>query len=190
MYGNIVVGDQAACQQKAADADASFYTFDETRGFCFYSATCNDPLTATIQPWKRYQVPSGALKSLRAQCDPLTFDGDDKVLVIEVNFDPLGTGSNCHNALASPGGGTCGRNQWKFSGTRYLVHTKEKGLKIKSNAIFETQRPHEAAGQISLLLSTTAYTLLSVVNSPVYDLAVYDLAGIPCCLSLQTIRLM
>ena len=67
-------------------------------------------------------------ESERAQCNPLTFDGHDQVLLIEVNFDPLGTGSSCYNAVNSPGGGACGRNEWKFSGTKYLVrHAGQSG---------------------------------------------------------------
>ena len=76
-------------------------------------------------------------ESERAQCNPFTFDGHDQVLLIEVNFDPLGTGSSCYTAVNSPGGGTCGRNEWKFSGTKYLVrHAGQSGSTSDTSIIF------------------------------------------------------
>ena len=65
------VSDQSACQQRAVDAGAPFYSLFEPDGVakdphtdvivtvpkCYYSTTCDSPKTKTTWPWKRYSKP-------------------------------------------------------------------------------------------------------------------------------------
>ena len=109
-------------------------------------------------------------ESERAQCNPLTFDGHDQALVIEVKFDPLGINGNCSWSKDSPGGGTCGSNQWQFKGTKYLVNAVGAAT-IEAGAIMQvvysagTTATSSNTGAISVASGVTYRIVMHVLRN-------------------------
>jgi hypothetical protein len=52
--GEHQVADQAACEQEAESAGAMWISFSFSNKFCFYSTSCDNPISGTVWPWKRY----------------------------------------------------------------------------------------------------------------------------------------
>merc|ERR1719387_3261134 len=60
---DVLVSDQTACQQRAVQAKAPFYSYAERERRCFYSRSCDNPESGTTWPWKRYAEPVATMST-------------------------------------------------------------------------------------------------------------------------------
>ena len=79
----ITVADQAACKAAAAANGASWYSYTPTsdsswnnKPRCFYSSTCNTPVTGTTWPWRPYHTDGSMIDCSHAamNCAATSFD--------------------------------------------------------------------------------------------------------------------